>query len=188
MKKQILTFLFLSLFVASSYAQLRKNFYQNTCPNVESIVKSAVTKKFRQTFVTAPATLRLFFHDCFVRGCDASVLLANANAEKDHPDNLSLAGDGFDTVNKAKAALDSNPNCRNKVSCADILALATRDVIGLAGGPSYSVELGRRDGRVSTKNSVQNGLPQAHFKLDQLNSMFAKHGLSQTDMIALSGN
>ncbi|KAJ0625265.1 putative peroxidase [Helianthus annuus] len=187
MKKQILTFLFLSLFVASSYAQLRKNFYQNTCPNVESIVKSAVTKKFRQTFVTAPATLRLFFHDCFVRGCDASVLLANANAEKDHPDNLSLAGDGFDTVNKAKAALDSNPNCRNKVSCADILALATRDVIGLAGGPSYSVELGRRDGRVSTKNSVQQGLPQPHFKLDQLNSMFAKHGLSQTDMIALSG-
>ncbi|KAJ0491708.1 putative peroxidase [Helianthus annuus] len=187
MKKQIITFLFLSLFVASSYAQLRKNFYQNTCPNVESIVKSAVTKKFRQTFVTAPATLRLFFHDCFVRGCDASVLLANANAEKDHPDNLSLAGDGFDTVNKAKAALDSNPNCRNKVSCADILALATRDVIGLAGGPSYSVELGRRDGRVSTKNSVQQGLPQPHFKLDQLNSMFAKHGLSQTDMIALSG-
>ncbi|KAF5776590.1 putative peroxidase [Helianthus annuus] len=187
MKKQILTFLFLSLFVASSYAQLRKNFYQNTCPNVESIVKSAVTKKFRQTFVTAPATLRLFFHDCFVRGCDASVLLANANAEKDHPDNLSLAGDGFDTVIKAKAALDSNPNCRNKVSCADILALATRDVIGLAGGPSYSVELGRRDGRVSTKNSVQQGLPQPHFKLDQLNSMFAKHGLSQTDMVALSG-
>ncbi|KAJ0673791.1 putative peroxidase [Helianthus annuus] len=187
MKKQIITFLFLSLFVASSYAQLRKNFYQNTCPNVESIVKSAVTKNFRQTFVTAPATLRLFFHDCFVRGCDASALLANANAEKDHPDNLSLAGDGFDTVIKAKAALDSNPNCRNKVSCADILALATRDVIGLAGGPSYSVELGRRDGRVSTKNSVQQGLPQPHFKLDQLNSMFAKHGLSQTDMIALSG-
>ncbi|MFS7991651.1 putative peroxidase [Helianthus anomalus] len=187
MKTQILTFLLLSLFVASSYAQLGKDFYQNTCPNVESIVKSAVTKKFRQTFVTVPATLRLFFHDCFVRGCDASVLLANANAEKDHPDNLSLAGDGFDTVIKAKAALDSNPNCRNKVSCADILALATRDVIGLAGGPSYSVELGRRDGRVSTKNSVQNGLPQPHFKLDQLNSMFAKHGLSQTDMIALSG-
>lgn len=52
-------------------------------------------------------------------------------AEKDHPDNLSLAGDGFDTVIKAKAAVDSNPRCRNKVSCADILALATRDVIQL---------------------------------------------------------
>lgn len=52
-------------------------------------------------------------------------------AEKDHPDNLSLAGDGFDTVIKAKAAVDAVPRCRNKVSCADILALATRDVISL---------------------------------------------------------
>lgn len=52
-------------------------------------------------------------------------------AEKDHPDNLSLAGDGFDTVIKAKAAVDAVPKCRNKVSCADILALATRDVISL---------------------------------------------------------
>lgn len=55
----------------------------------------------------------------------------NNKAEKDHPDNLSLAGDGFDTVIKAKAAVDANPSCRNKVSCADILAMATRDVVAL---------------------------------------------------------
>lgn len=67
------------------------------------------------------------------QGCDASILLASPNnkAEKDHPDDISLAGDGFDTVAKAKAAVDSDPQCRNKVSCADILALATRDVINL---------------------------------------------------------
>ncbi|PKI54842.1 peroxidase 16-like [Punica granatum] len=173
----------------ASAQQLRTNFYRNTCPNVESLVRSAVTKKFQQTFVTAPATLRLFFHDCFVRGCDASVLLAspNNNAEKDHPDDLSLAGDGFDTVIKAKAAVDSNPRCRNKVSCADILALATREVVSLTGGPFYSVELGRRDGRISTKASVQHSLPQPSFNLVQLNAIFAKHGLSQTDMMALSG-
>lgn len=68
----------------------------------------------------------------YIQGCDASILLAgNGNAEKDHPDDTSLAGDGFDTVIKAKAAVDSNPQCRNKVSCADILALATRDVVQL---------------------------------------------------------
>jgi len=50
-------------------------------------------------------------------------------AEKDHPDNISLAGDGFDVVIKAKKALDAIPSCKNKVSCADILALATRDVV-----------------------------------------------------------
>ncbi|XP_059636990.1 peroxidase 16-like [Cornus florida] len=183
-----LSILLVSLLLPSGYAQLRGDFYKNTCPNVESLVRSAVTNKFRQTFVTAPATLRLFFHDCFVRGCDASVLLSNnGKAEKDHPDDISLAGDGFDTVIKAKAAVDSDPKCRNKVSCADILALATREVVALTGGPSYSVELGRRDGRISTIASVQHKLPHPEFSLDQLNTMFASNGLTQTDMIALSG-
>lgn len=52
-------------------------------------------------------------------------------AEKENSDNLSLAGDGFDTVIKAKEAVDSVSGCRNKVSCADILAMAARDVIAL---------------------------------------------------------
>ena len=65
------------------------------------------------------------------QGCDGSIMLANSNSEKDHPDDISLAGDGFDTVIKAKAAVDKDPKCRNKVSCADILALATRDVVNL---------------------------------------------------------
>lgn len=153
-------------------------------------MKTAVTKKFQQTFVTVPATLRLFFHDCFVEGCDASVIIASSGsntAEKDHPDNLSLAGDGFDTVIKAKAAVDAVPQCLNKVSCADILAIATRDVVVLAGGPSYAVELGRLDGLKSTAASVNGKLPQPSFNLNQLSSLFAANGLNQTDLIALSG-
>jgi peroxidase len=59
----------------------------------------------------------------------------NNTAEKDNPDNLSLAGDGFDTVIKAKAAVDAVASCKNKVSCADILAMATRDVIALVRSP-----------------------------------------------------
>ncbi|XP_023891133.1 peroxidase 45 [Quercus suber] len=182
----LLSFLLLALLLTTTSAQLRSDFYKNTCPNVESLVRSAVSKKFQQTFVTAPATLRLFFHDCFVRGCDASVLISSPS-EKDNPDDLSLAGDGFDTVIKAKAAVDSDSRCTNKVSCADILALATRDVVVLAGGPSYTVELGRRDGRISTSASVQRHLPHPNFNLDQLNAMFSSNGLTQTDMIALSG-
>ncbi|KAL9330945.1 hypothetical protein ACSQ67_000555 [Phaseolus vulgaris] len=180
---------FLLLLIAGCHAQLRVDYYRNTCPNVESIVRRAVEMKLQQTPVTAPATLRLIFHDCFVRGCDASVMLASTNhtSEKDNPINLSLAGDGFDTVIKAKAAVDSVPGCQNKVSCADILAMATRDVVALAGGPSYAVELGRLDGRVSTKASVRHHLPHPDFKLEQLNQMFASHGLTLTDLVALSG-
>ncbi|KAK6249348.1 hypothetical protein QUC31_020913 [Theobroma cacao] len=181
--------IFLFFLLTPSHARLRVDYYQNSCPHAESIVRSAVTHKFQQTFVTAPATLRLFFHDCFVRGCDASVMLASWNntAEKDNPDNLSLAADGFDTVIKAKAAVDSVPECRNKVSCADILAMATRDVIALTGGPSYAVELGRLDGRISRKASVRHHLPGPDFKLDKLKAMFAPHGLTVTDLVALSG-
>nr|XP_023922585.1 peroxidase 51-like [Quercus suber]POE97796.1 peroxidase 73 [Quercus suber] len=170
-------------------ASLQQNYYANICPNVENIVRDAVKKKFNQTFVTVPATIRLFFHDCFVQGCDASVIIASTasnTAEKDNPDNLSLAGDGFDTVIKAKAAVDAVANCTNKVSCADILAMATRDVIALSGGPSYAVELGRLDGLVSTAASVNGKLPQPTFNLNQLNALFAANGLSQADMIALS--
>ncbi|KAI5415048.1 Peroxidase 16 [Lathyrus oleraceus] len=165
-------FVFLSLLLlltaSTTSAQLTRGFYNNVCPNVEQVVRAAVTQKFQQTFVTAPATLRLFFHDCFVRGCDASVLIQSPNnkAEKDHPDDVSLAGDGFDTVIKAKAAVDKDPKCR---------------------GPFYNVDLGRRDGRISTLAGVQHNLPAPSFKLDQLNTMFNRHGLSQTDMIALSG-
>nr|KJB17956.1 hypothetical protein B456_003G029000 [Gossypium raimondii] len=108
-----------SLLPETASAQLRQNYYAKTCPNVESIVRNAVTQKFRQTFVTVPATIRLFFHDCFVQGCDASVIIQSTGsnkAEKDHPDNLSLAGDGFDTVIKAKQAVDAVTSCRNKFS------------------------------------------------------------------------
>ncbi|OQU88319.1 peroxidase 63 isoform X2 [Sorghum bicolor] len=170
-------------------AQLRRGYYAGVCPNVESIVRGVVAKKIQQTPATVGATVRLFFHDCFVEGCDASVMVAstaNNTAEKDHPINLSLAGDGFDTVIRARAAVDAAPGCRGKVSCADILAMATRDAIALSGGPSYAVELGRLDGLRSTASSVNGRLPAPFFNLDQLNQMFAANGLSQTDMVALS--
>ncbi|KAL2505402.1 Peroxidase 55 [Abeliophyllum distichum] len=167
--------------------QLMENFYSSSCPNVEAIVRQAVATKVSQTTVTVPATLRLFFHDCFVEGCDASVLIASPNndAEKDAPDNLSLAGDGFDTVIKAKQAVEAQ--CPGVVSCADILTIAARDVVVLAGGSPFAVELGRRDGLVSQASRVTGNLPEPNFNLEKLKTMFAKHNLSQLDMIALSG-
>ncbi|KMT09694.1 hypothetical protein BVRB_6g131440 [Beta vulgaris subsp. vulgaris] len=168
-------------------AQLSENFYTTSCPRVETIVRQAVAKKYSQTFITAQATLRLFFHDCFVEGCDASVMIFSpkGDAEKDSPDDLSLAGDGFDTVIKAKQALEAA--CPGVVSCADILALAARDAVVLTGGPSFSVELGRRDGLRSKASDVSGNLPEPTFNLGQLLTMFAKHNLTQTDLVALSG-
>ncbi|KAL0431556.1 UNVERIFIED_CONTAM: Peroxidase 55 [Sesamum radiatum] len=177
----------MSIVMRMGEGQLMENFYSASCPNVEGIVRQVVLTKINQTFVTIPATLRLYFHDCFVEGCDASVVIASPNndAEKDAPDNLSLAGDGFDTVVKAKQAVEAQ--CPGIVSCADILAIAARDVVFLAGGPAYNVELGRRDGLISQASRVAGNLPEPTFNLIQLNTIFAKNNLSQIDMIALSG-
>ncbi|KAI3713284.1 hypothetical protein L1987_71858 [Smallanthus sonchifolius] len=167
--------------------QLVENFYASTCPMVELVVKQAVDTKVSQTFTTIPATLRLFFHDCFVEGCDASVIIAspNGDAEKDASDNLSLAGDGFDTVIKAKQAVESV--CPGVVSCADVLAIVARDVVVAAGGPLFNVQLGRRDGLISQASRVAGNLPLPTFNTNQLNTMFSRHNLTELDMIALSG-
>ncbi|KAL8109048.1 hypothetical protein AgCh_025223 [Apium graveolens] len=138
--------------------------------------------------------IRIFIAGCFfsylmilVQGCDASILIASSNsdAEKDAHENLSLPGDGFDTVIKAKQAVEAA--CPGVVSCADILAIAARDVVRMAGGPSFSVELGRRDGLISKASRVGGNIPEPSFNLTQLNSIFSKHNLTQLDMIALSG-
>ncbi|CAN1273507.1 Peroxidase 55 [Linum perenne] len=168
--------------------QLAENFYAGSCPNVEAVVQQAVRAKARNNLATIPGTLRMFFHDCFVTGCDASVMVAtpNGDAEKDAPDNLSLAGDGFDTIIKAKTAVEAV--CPGVVSCADIMAMAARDVVSIAGGPSFKVELGRRDSIVSSASLVAGNLPEPSMTLPQLNAIFWKNNLTQFDMIALSGN
>lgn len=74
---------------------------------------------------------KIYLFCTFPQGCDASVMIdsPDGDAEKDAEDNLSLAGDGFDTVIKAKEAVEAQ--CPGVVSCADILAIATRDVVVL---------------------------------------------------------
>jgi peroxidase len=54
-------------------------------------------------------------------------------------------------------------------------------------GPNYAVELGRLDGKTFNRAIVKHVLPGPGFDLDQLNALFAQNGLTQTDMVALSG-
>ena len=49
-----------------SEARLVENFYRSSCPNVQAIVKQAVSTKLGQTPITILGTLRLFYHDCFI--------------------------------------------------------------------------------------------------------------------------
>uniref|UniRef100_A0A803KWN2 Peroxidase n=1 Tax=Chenopodium quinoa TaxID=63459 RepID=A0A803KWN2_CHEQI len=152
-------------------AQLSENFYSASCPRLKNIVKKVMISMIFQVN----------------KGCDASVMILspNGDAEKDSEDNLSLVGDGFDTIVEAKQAVEAV--CPGVVSCSDILALATRDAVVVTGGPSYNVELGRRDGLRSKKSDVTKHLPDPDNKFNELLNMFTKHGLNQTDLVALSG-
>lgn len=55
-----------------------------------------------------------------------------------------------------------------------------------AGGPVYDVAKGRKDGRRSKIEDTIN-LPFPTFNASQLISMFARHGFSAQEMVALSG-
>lgn len=48
------------------HAQLSPSFYAQSCPKLESIVRSAMTQAVAQDATIGASMLRLFFHDCFV--------------------------------------------------------------------------------------------------------------------------
>jgi len=128
--------LFLALLLLSSaaYGQLSTSFYATSCPSLESTVRSVVTNA---TIASGDrrmgaSLLRLFFHDCFVQGCDASVLLdvdptkGILLGEKDAGPNANSLR-GFEVVDSIKSKVEAA--CPGVVSCADILALATREAV-----------------------------------------------------------
>ncbi|KAL4319635.1 hypothetical protein GQ457_18G019440 [Hibiscus cannabinus] len=180
-------FLFLLLLVSAfsigvSQGQLSVGFYADTCPDAESVVSTVVRNAAQSSSNIPPVLLRLHFHDCFVEGCDGSILIENGpNAERRAVGHQGVGG--FEVIEQAKARLEAT--CPGVVSCADIVALAARDAIVLANGPSYDVPTGRRDGRVSDVSLAAN-MPDVSDSIQQLKDKFLQKGLSEKDLVLLS--
>ncbi|KAH9668226.1 peroxidase [Citrus sinensis] len=145
-----------------AFAQLSSNHYDNTCPKALSTIKSIV-------------------HNAV--GCDASVLL---------DDTSSFTGEKSANAN-ANSIRGFESLCPGVVSCADILAVAARDsvvaifIFVLFGGPSWTVQLGRRDSTTASSSAVNTNIPSPLMDLNDLISNFAKKGFSAKEMVALSG-
>ncbi|KAB5521678.1 hypothetical protein DKX38_025997 [Salix brachista] len=74
------------------------------------------------------------------------------------------------------------------VSCADIAAVAARDASLAVGGPSWTVRLGRRDSTKASRSLADSNIPKATNSFSELIDMFSRKGLSERDMVALSGS
>ncbi|XP_010909935.1 probable peroxidase 26 [Elaeis guineensis] len=151
------------------------------CTYAEEFIKHLVTKAWQFDKSITPALLRLAYSDCFVRGCDASILLDGKNSEKEAPQNSGLRG--FDVIDRIKRVLEAR--CPGTVSCADIIQLAAKNAVALAGAPKYPVFTGRRDGVQSTVESVD--LPPPSISWDQALAYFQSRGLDVLDLGTLLG-
>ncbi|CAL0307705.1 unnamed protein product [Lupinus luteus] len=176
--------------IPTTHAKLSPNYYNKVCPKALTIIRSVVKKAIIRENRIGASLLRLHFHDCFVNGCDASILLDDTPSflgEKTaFPNNNSLRG--FDVVDEIKAAVDKACK-RPVVSCADVLAVAARDSVTILGGQQYwyQVLLGRRDARNASWDAANNNLPPPFFNFTQLVALFQAHGLNLKDLVVLSG-
>ncbi|KAF5726884.1 putative Peroxidase superfamily protein [Tripterygium wilfordii] len=169
-----------------SRGSLEYDFYRDSCPQGEKIIRDTVRQLYKTGPELAPALLRLVFHDCFIEGCDGSVLLDPAegvDAEKESPPNETLKG--FDIIDLIKSEVEEV--CPGVVSCSDVLVLAAREAVILAGGPFYPLYTGRRDSNTSYRDIATYELPSPHADLSETLASFASRGFNERETVTLLG-
>ncbi|KAL3653419.1 hypothetical protein CASFOL_003100 [Castilleja foliolosa] len=189
---QVIITLALVFVCSSSAGQLSPVFYLKTCPKIFEIVEDEVRGAINYEERMGASLLRLHFHDCFVHGCDASILLddtASFKSEKNAlPNKNSIRG--FEVIDKIKTKLEKQ--CPGVVSCADILALAAMISVKILVPDQkwcgWIVMFGRKDSITAYKNEADNGaIPSPASNLTQLIDLFSQNNLSKQDLVALSG-
>lgn len=164
---------------------LKFGYYKGKCGkhDVEKLIYDVVKEKIADDADVVSDLVRISFHDCFVRGCDASVLLEGKNTEQTARINKGLGG--IKLVSAIKDVVEKV--CPGVISCTDVIVLGARDAIFLAGGKWYEVETGRRDGRVSLASEAEAILPPPRIPIHKAIELFAKKGLNKDDFVILMG-
>ncbi|KAK1412454.1 hypothetical protein QVD17_33719 [Tagetes erecta] len=193
-KMNITSFLFLfisaifSIADASSDSGLSSTYYDRVCPEALTTIKRVVEDALAQERRMGASLLRLHFHDCFVNGCDASILLdqtSKIDSEKNAAPNANSAR-GFEVIDKIKLEVDKVCGCP-VVSCADILTVSARDSVVVLGGPSWKVKLGRRDSTTASRAAANANIPSPFMDFPALIKNFEDQGLDEDDLVVLSG-
>ncbi|RZC56098.1 hypothetical protein C5167_014952 [Papaver somniferum] len=145
---KVLVLFIVILFIGSSNAKFSVNYTpkSKSCKHIFSTVKSVVSAAVSKERRMGASLLRLHFHDCFVNGCDGSILLDDASnftgEQNANPKQNSVRG--FNVIDDIKTAVEKV--CPGVVSCADILTMAARESVVLVSSTliSFMFSLRRR--------------------------------------------
>lgn len=167
-------------------SDLQLNYYSESCPRAEAIIKEQVTKLYQKHGNTAVSWIRNLFHDCIVKSCDASLLLETVNGvESEKTSSRSFGMRNFKYINTIKDALEKE--CPMTVSCADIVSLSARDGAVLLGGPYIEMKTGRRDSKESHAALVDSSIPNHNDTISSVLSTFQSIGIDTEGTVALLG-
>ncbi|KAG5591507.1 hypothetical protein H5410_042021 [Solanum commersonii] len=134
-------FCVMSVLALFSDGQLDYSYYERASLSLHRIVHWNVWEALRCNSIIAASLIRLHFHDCFVNGCDGSTYYFKGEKNV-APNHNSFRG--YETIDIIKAHIERD--CPSTVSCVDILTLAAREVVVMAGEPFWLVLLGHRGG------------------------------------------
>ncbi|EPS59877.1 hypothetical protein M569_14928, partial [Genlisea aurea] len=168
---------------------LSVGFYDQSCPQMGSVVRAHVQSLAITDPTSPPAFLRLLFHDCQVQGCDASILLDSdggriRSPEMDSSRNFAVRNRG--AIETIKTELENL--CPRRVSCSDIIVLAAREAVAITGGPRISVPLGRRDSTaVPSSGLADASLPPADSGVDAMLRIFDRKDMTREESVAILG-
>ncbi|XP_062006609.1 peroxidase 17-like [Rosa rugosa] len=174
--------------ITGAAVQLCPDYYSETCPEAETIVRGVMKKAYDREPRSLASVMRFQFHDCFVNGCDASMLLDDTPTMLGEKLSLSNINSlrSYEVVDEVKEALEKA--CPGVVSCADVIIMASRDAVALTGGPDWQVKVGRLDSLTASQEASDNIMPSPRADAISLIDLFAKFNLSVKDLVALSGS
>ena len=131
----------------------------------------------------------LFLLSIILQGCDASILLDshdyfNHNSELASSKNFGIRKQ--ETISHIKSVLELV--CPGQVSCAGIIALATKESVLFTGGPHINIPLGRKDFTIPTySKQADANLPSPGITVDQLLHIFTSKGMNLEELAAILG-
>ncbi|XP_015870190.3 peroxidase 21 [Ziziphus jujuba] len=170
----------------SGNCELQLNYYEQSCPKAEEIIKQQVINLYHKHGNTAVSWVRNLFHDCMVKSCDASLLLETSNGiESEKESERSFGMRNFKYVNTIKEAVEKE--CPSTVSCADIVALSARDGIVMLGGPHAEMKTGRKDSKESYASVLEDFIPNHNDTISLVLSRFQSIGIDVERTVALLG-